>query len=176
TTYRSTRQILEAANAVIRNNPARHKKSLRSAVGDGDPVGFQVLDDEEGEAEFVVKEIATAVQSGRARHSDFAVLFRTAVQPRAFEAKLRAKRIPYVLVGGMSFFDRKEVRDVIAFLKLVQNPDDEMSLLRVVNVPPRGVGDTTVDRVLEYATTHGMSAGKAVGEAQMIEKVPPSAV
>src|SRR6185436_6850070 len=134
--------ILDAANAVIGNNPARHDKSLRSALGDGDPVTFQVEDDEEAEADFVVKEIGSAVQSGRARYSDFAVLFRTAVQPRAFEAKLRAKNVPYVLVGGMSFFDRKEVRDVIAFLKLVQNPDDEMSLLRVVNVPPRGVGDT----------------------------------
>jgi DNA helicase II / ATP-dependent DNA helicase PcrA len=76
----------------------------------------------------------------------------------------------------MSFFDRKEVRDILAFLKLVQNPDDEMSLLRIVNVPPRGVGDTTVDRVLEYATTHGISAGKAFDEAEKIEKLPPAAV
>jgi DNA helicase-2/ATP-dependent DNA helicase PcrA len=176
TNYRSTRQILDAANAVIRNNPARHDKSLRSALGEGEPVLFQEMEDEEAEAETVVKEIQTSVASGRARHSDYAILFRTAVQPRAFEAKLRARNVPYVLVGGMSFFDRKEVRDVIAFLKLVQNPDDEMSLLRVVNVPPRGVGDATVDRVLEHATTHGMSAGKAFDEAQTIEKVPPSAV
>jgi DNA helicase-2/ATP-dependent DNA helicase PcrA len=176
TNYRSTRQILDAANAVIRNNPSRHEKSLRSALGEGDPVLFQELDDEESEAEFVVKEITSAVATGRARHADFAVLFRTAVQPRAFEAKLRARNVPYVLVGGMSFFDRKEVRDIVSFLKLVANPDDESSLLRVVNVPPRGVGDTTVDRVLEYATTHGISAGKAFDEAEKIEKVPPSAV
>jgi DNA helicase-2/ATP-dependent DNA helicase PcrA len=174
--YRSTAQILDAANAVIRNNPSRHEKSLRSELGAGDPVLFQVLEDEEGEAEYVVKEIQTAVQSGRARPSDFAILFRTAVQPRAFEAKLRARNVPYVLVGGMSFFDRKEVRDVVAFLKLVQNPDDEMSLLRVVNVPPRGVGATTVDRVLEYATAHGVSAGKAFDEAEKIEGLPPAAV
>jgi DNA helicase-2/ATP-dependent DNA helicase PcrA len=176
TNYRSTRQILDAANSVIRNNPSRHEKSLKSALGEGDPVLFQVLEDEEAEAEYVVKEITTAVASGRARHSDFAVLFRTAVQPRVFEAKLRARAVPYVLVGGMSFFDRKEVRDIVSFLKLVQNPDDETSLLRVVNVPPRGVGDTTIDRVLEYATTHGISAGKAFDEAEKIEKLPPAAV
>jgi DNA helicase-2/ATP-dependent DNA helicase PcrA len=128
------------------------------------------------EAEHVVKEITTSVQTGRARFSDFAVLFRTAVQPRAFEAKLRSRNVPYVLVGGMSFFDRKEVRDIVAFLKLVANPDDESSLLRVVNVPPRGVGDTTVDRVVEYATTHGISAGRAFDEAEKIEKLPPAAV
>jgi DNA helicase-2/ATP-dependent DNA helicase PcrA len=176
TNYRSTRQILDAANSVIRNNPSRHEKSLKSALGEGDPVLFQVLEDEEAEAEYVVKEITTAVASGRARHSDFAVLFRTAVQPRVFEAKLRARAVPYVLVGGMSFFDRKEVRDIVSFLKLVQNPDDETSLLRVVNVPPRGVGDTTIDRILEYATTHGISAGRAFDEAEKIEKLPPVAV
>src|SRR6185295_18103797 len=176
TNYRSTRLILEAANAVIGNNPSRHDKRLRSALGEGEPVQFVELDDEEGEAEHVVKEIVGATQSGKARLSDFAVLFRTAVQPRAFEAKLRARNVPYVLVGGMSFFDRKEVRDVIAFLKLVHNPDDESSLLRVVNVPPRGVGDTTVDRVLEHATTHGISAGKAFDEAEKIDKLPPVAV
>ena len=175
TNYRSTRQILDAANAVIRNNPSRHDKTLRSSLGEGEPVLFQETDDEETEAETVVKEIVTAAQSGRARYSDFAVLFRTAVQPRAFEAKLRARNVPYVLVGGMSFFDRKEVRDVIAFLKLVQNPDDEMSLLRVVNVPPRGVGDTTIDRVLEHATKHGITAGAAFDQAAVIDKVPPAA-
>jgi len=176
TNYRSTKPILDAANAVIRNNPSRHAKELTSALGAGEPVTILELDDEETESEHVVKEITTAVQTGRARFSDFAILFRTAVQPRAFEAKLRARNVPYILVGGMSFFDRKEVRDVVAFLKLVRNPDDESSLLRVVNVPPRGVGDSTVDRVVEYATTHGISAGRAFDEAQMIEKLPPTAV
>jgi DNA helicase-2/ATP-dependent DNA helicase PcrA len=176
TNYRSTKPILDAANAVIRNNPSRHEKELVSALGPGEPVQILELDDEESEAEHVVKEISASVQTGRARYSDFAVLFRTAVQPRAFEAKLRSRNVPYVLVGGMSFFDRKEVRDVVAFLKLVQNPDDEPSLLRVVNVPPRGVGDTTVDRVVEYATAHGISAGRAFDEAEKIEKLPPAAV
>src|SRR5690606_14889073 len=96
--------------------------------------------DENTEAEYVVKELMDRVRQGRSRFGDFAILFRTATQPRPFEAELRARGVPYVLVGGMSFFDRKEVRDVLAYLRLVANPADESSLLRIVNTPPRGVG------------------------------------
>ncbi len=161
TNYRSTEPILEAANAVIRNNPSRHEKTLRASMGPGEAVRVLELEDEEHEAEFVVDEIAQAVRTGRAKRGDYAVLFRTAVQPRTFEARLRALQIPYDLVGGMSFFDRKEVRDVLAYLRVAANPDDEASLLRVINVPPRGVGKTSVDRVLEIATKKGVSLGVA---------------
>ncbi len=176
TNYRSTRPILEAANAVIRHNSSRHEKSLVSAVGEGAPVRLTRLADEMIEARFVVEEILTLVRRGEGRLSDVAVLFRTQVQPRPFEAELRARGIPYVLVGGMSFFDRKEVRDVVAFLKVASNPDDEQAFLRVVNTPPRGIGKTTLDRVLAFATTEGISAPRAFARAEEIEGVSEDAV
>lgn len=156
TNYRSTQPILDAANKVIRNNPSRHEKSLHSANGDGEPVRLTRLSDETMEAQFVAEEVLRLVQLGKAKLSDFAVLFRTGTQPRPFEAEFRRAGIPYVLVGGMSFFDRKEVRDVMAYLKVVANPEDETSFLRIVNTPPRGIGKTTIDRALEVATDRGV--------------------
>jgi len=157
TNYRSTRQILDAANRVIRCNPARHAKTLRSHCGDGEEVKVVTVEDEEREARGVVADIRKRVLAGEVRYQDVAVLFRTAVQPRPFEVALRRHDVPYVLVGGQSFFDRKEVRDLLAFAKLVANPEDEVSLLRVINVPPRGVGKTTVDRLLAAAAERGCS-------------------
>ena len=176
TNYRSTAQILGAANRVIRNNPQRHDKTLRSAMGDGEPLMAVTMRDEAAEAETVVAEIKRLVEHDGHRFSDFAILFRTAVQPRPFEAELRMKQVPYVLVGGMSFFDRKEVRDVLSYLRLAANPKDEASLLRIVNAPPRGVGKTTIDRVLEFATREGISATDAFDRADEIEKVNARAV
>jgi len=173
TNYRSTQTILDAANAVIRHNRSRHEKTLRAPAGPGEPVRTFQLEDEEHEAELVVEEIAQLVRQGKARLGDFAILFRTQTQPRVFEARLRAARIPYELVGGMSFFDRKEVRDLLAYVRLAVNPDDEAAFLRMVNVPPRGVGKGTLDRVVEFATREGISAGAAFERA---EGVSPQAV
>ena len=158
TNYRSTEQILAAANAVIKNNKSRHEKTLKAACGSGEPVRIFPCEDEEHESEFVVDEIIRDTRANRIKYGDIAILFRTAVQPRAFETRLRASRIPYDLVGGMSFFDRKEVRDILAYVRLAANPFDESSLLRVVNVPPRGVGKASMDKVIDAATRDGISA------------------
>ena len=175
TNYRSTTQILNIANRVIAHNQGRHDKSLRSATGDGEPVTALVHDDEQAEAEYVAREITMLHDRRAARFGDFAVLFRAAAQTRAFEAALRARAIPYVLVGGMSFFDRKEVRDVLSYLRLAQNPRDEVSLLRIVNAPPRGVGKSTVEKVVAFATEQGISACEGFERAMEVEGVPESA-
>jgi DNA helicase-2/ATP-dependent DNA helicase PcrA len=171
TNYRSTEEILAAANAVIRHNRSRHEKTLRAAAGKGEPVRILSMEDEEHESQFVTDEILRETRAGRAKLGDYAILFRTAVQPRTFEARLRSARLPYELVGGMSFFDRKEVRDLLAYLRLAANPYDEASLLRVVNVPPRGVGKGSIDKALEAATRDGVSA--AVAFDRGVPGVPP---
>jgi DNA helicase-2/ATP-dependent DNA helicase PcrA len=176
TNYRSTRAILEAANAVIRNNASRHEKALESTRGDGEPVRCVRLKDETAEAQLVVREVRQLLRLEEARPADFAVLCRTQVQFRSFEAELRANGIPYVVVGGMSFFDRKEVRDVVAYLKLAVNPHDETSLLRVINTPPRGVGKASLDRVIDFATGHGIGASEAFERAGEIDGLAPAAV
>ena len=176
TNYRSTRPILDAANAVIRNNPARHEKKLRSARGSGEPVRLTRLRDEVTEARFVAEEITKLVRRREAKLSECAVLFRTQVQPRPFEVEFRAAGLPYVLVGGMSFFDRKEVRDILAFLKLVANSEDETSLMRVINTPPRAIGKTTIDRVVDFATENGISVHAAFERGDEIAGLSASAL
>jgi DNA helicase-2/ATP-dependent DNA helicase PcrA len=175
TNYRSTEPILEAANTVIRKNASRHDKALQSARGKGEAVRFMRLKDEVAEAQYVVEQIKNRM-SHDADAQDFAILCRTQVQFRPFEGELRAHGLPYVVVGGMSFFDRKEVRDIVAYLKLVVNARDETSLLRVINTPSRGVGKASIDRVLEFATNHGISASEAFDRASEIEGLSPQAV
>ena len=176
TNYRSTRPILDAANAVIRKNAARHEKALESARGHGEPVRFTRLSDETAEALFVVREMRNLLRLEEAKPQDFAILCRTQVQFRPFEGELRANGLPYVVSGGMSFFDRKEVRDIVAYLKLAVNPRDETSLLRIINIPARGVGKASLDRVLAFATEHGISAAEAFERASEIDGLSPSAV
>ncbi|MBL8861247.1 MAG: UvrD-helicase domain-containing protein [Planctomycetes bacterium] len=175
TNYRSTKAILDAANRVIAHNPTRLGKTLKAAAGVGEPVATLRMEDEVAEADHAAREIAELVRAKRFRWSDFAILFRTATQPRPFEVQLRARNVPYVLTGGMSFFDRKEVRDVLAYLRLAANVRDEVSLLRVVNAPPRGVGKSTIEKVVAFATEHGISACEAFERAREIEGVPESA-
>jgi DNA helicase-2/ATP-dependent DNA helicase PcrA len=176
TNYRSTREILDCANRVIRHNHGRHDKALVSARGAGEPVRSFALKDETAEAQFVVSEMRKLLRLEEARPRDFAILCRTQVQFRPLEAELRANGIPYVVVGGMSFFDRKEVRDVVAFLKLALHMGDEASLLRVINTPARGVGKTSIDRVVAFATEHGITASEAFERAGDIASLPEAAV
>jgi DNA helicase II / ATP-dependent DNA helicase PcrA len=149
--YRSTQRILAAANAVIAGNPHRHPKRLRTANGEGAPIERCEYEDEVAEAEAVASEIATRRYTGRVQWRDVAVLYRTNPQAKPLEEALRAKSIPYRVVGGTSFFDRKEVADAIAWLRAVANPDDDVAVRRIINVPARGIGRTTVLRIAEEA-------------------------
>ncbi len=165
TNYRSTDQILEAANRVIACNPNRHEKALRSAKGDGRSPTVQRLDDESEEATWVVHDMLRRLQADQLKPGDIAILFRTQQQPRPLETALREANLPYILVGGMSFFDRKEVRDVLSYVRLLHNPDDEASLLRIINRPARGVGKGSIDKVLAYATERGIGTAEAFTRA-----------
>ena len=175
TNYRSTAQILDAANRVIRNNPGRHDKTLRAHAGSGAPIRALLAVDEDQEAATIVGEIRRQVEYEESKWGDFAILFRTGPQARVFEAELRASRVPYTLVGGMSFFDRKEIRDIVAYLKLLVNPDDELALLRVINCPPRGIGKASIDRILQFSSDQGVAVSAAFTRAASVPGVPASA-
>src|SRR5262245_3218112 len=174
TNSRTTSEILDAANALIGKNPSRHDKELVAARGGGRPVRYARLKDETQEAQFVVEALRGLLTSGQARASECAILCRTQVQFRPFEGELRAQGVPYSVVGGLSFFDRKEVRDIVAYLRLAANPHDETSLLRVVNTPSRGVGKASLDRVLAFATEQGISASEAFARSAEIADLSPA--
>jgi superfamily I DNA/RNA helicase len=146
--YRSTNTILSAANAVIRHNVRRRPKRLWSQKGEGPPIALWTFATEEEEARTVVERIQFARQAHRIPLQDQAILFRTNAQSRPLETALRKARLRYRLVGGQSFFDRREVRDLLAYLKTFVNPGDDASLLRIANVPPRGLSDATLERLL----------------------------
>ena len=166
--YRSKAPILELANTLIAHNSTRHQKVLRASRDGGMPPKMVRFDNETKEAEEVVRDIRQRleVQDGpRTAPSDIAILFRTNEQPRAFELELRRAKIPYVLVGGMSFYDRKEVRDVLAYLRVLANPNDEVSLLRIINVPSRGIGASSIEALLEAAVAAGTPLWQALPSA-----------
>ncbi|MDR1924544.1 MAG: UvrD-helicase domain-containing protein [Planctomycetaceae bacterium] len=147
--YRSTKEIICWANNLIRFNIQRHGKSLKSAKS-GEPPVIRQCKDADIEAKFVVEDIRNRLKCG-CEPREIAVLFRTNEQPRLFEMEFRRANIPYILIGGQSFFDRKEVRDILSYLKLINRPSDEISLLRVFNTPPRGIGSVTVQHLTEQA-------------------------
>ena len=142
--YRSTQTILDAANAVIANNLGRKPKELWTDEGDGEAIVRYHADDEVDEAQWVAREIAKLHDGGDHRWDDIAVFYRTNAQSRVLEEQLMRVGIPYKVIGGTRFYDRREVKDALAYLKAVVNPADEVSVKRVLNVPKRGIGDTTV--------------------------------
>ncbi len=149
--YRSTRRILAAANAVIAGNKHRHAKQLRTENPIGAPIDYYEHADEEAEAETIVKEVSVRRFTQKLDWGDFAILYRTNTQARPLEEALRAKAIPYRVIGGTSFFDRKEVADTLAYLRAVAHPRDEVAIRRIINYPTRGIGRATVLRVAERA-------------------------
>ncbi len=154
--YRSTAPILRMANTLIAMNRHRHEKSLVAARPGGERPRILQLPDELEEARHVAGEIRVQVDAGQARHREFAILLRTNEQSRVFEQELRKASLPYVMVGGTSFYDRREVRDLMAYVKLLVNPRDEVSLLRIINNPPRGISRTTSTKIQETATRRGV--------------------
>ncbi len=169
--YRSTGNILAAANAVIGRNRKRKEKVLWTAGGGGAPVRCIRCLDGEDEARMVVERIHAESARGNCRFSDFAVLFRTNAQSRAFEEQLRYENIPYVLIGGQQFFDRKEVKDVLAYFKVVLNPQDEVNLLRILNFPRRGIGSTSADRMIRQSVAENLPLWDVLKEAPAMEEL-----
>lgn len=173
--YRSTRVILHAANAVIKNNPRRRPKELWSAKGQGDFIGVQSFDDEEKEAEAVVGEIEFNRMTKRIPWKDHAILFRTNIQARPLETALRKAEVRYNLIGGQSFFDRREIRDFLAYMKTMVNPNDDASLLRIANVPVRGLSDVTMERLLNASQERSGSVWQAMNNDLVIHEFQPRA-
>jgi len=162
--YRSTSAILEIANRLIHFNKVRHDKTLKAARAGGEPPRILQFNNETDEAEQTVADIRRRLEMDHLQPRDFAILFRTNEQPRAFETELRKAKIPYVILGSQSFFDRKEVKDVLAYLRVIDRPQDEVSLLRIINNPPRGIGDKTVETLLKEA----VGSGKPIWEVMKV--------
>lgn len=166
--YRSTGNILNAANAVIHNNVGRKEKKLWTDKGDGGKVHFRQFDTAYEEAEYIADDIAHSVKRGKGSYGDYAVLYRTNAQSRLLEERMIAEGIPYDVVGGVNFYARKEIKDVLAYLKTIDNGQDDVAVKRIINIPKRGIGQTTIDRVQAYADDRQISFYDALKEADRI--------
>jgi DNA helicase-2/ATP-dependent DNA helicase PcrA len=173
--YRCTDDILLHANRLVTHNRGRHRKVLRASKKSSDKVRFLDYPDEQLEAEKVVFEIRFHIQQKGVSAGDFAILFRTNEQPRLFESELRRQGVPYTLIGSQSFFDRKEIKDLMCYLKVIDRPDDEASLLRIINVPPRGIGASSSTKILERAVKEGRPFWTVAAEAARSGEIPKKA-
>ena len=170
--YRSTRPILDAASAVIRNNSRRKDKDLVAHRDDGEAVVWCRANNEYGEAEFVVNTILALRRREGVRNGDCAVFYRTNAQSRVFEDRLRRENIPYRVVGGMKFYERKEVKDVLAYMKFIANPLDRVSLLRIINTPARGIGKVTIEKIRAAAASEGVPEWHVIRDGLTGERPP----
>ena len=164
--YRSTNSILETANGVIRNNRERKEKNLWSELGEGDPVRVVEVEDEHAEARFVAAEIAALVEQGYSG-SEVAVFYRTNAQSRVLEDVLVRQGIAYQVVGGPRFYERAEIKDLVAYLQVIDNPFDAVSLLRIANKPRRGIGDSSLARLMTFADQAEMSLWEATARCDV---------
>src|ERR1700687_2463360 len=176
--YRSTQNILQAASAVVANNLRRKGKNLWTSRQGGTKIGYYEAPDGENEALFAADWIARYIRgaSERGETPRAAVLYRTNSQSRLFEEAMRRYGLKYHVVGGFSFYERAEIKDLISYLKVIQNPDDSVSLLRVINTPVRGIGKTTIEMIERLALETGLSMWGAVGEAIKRELLPARAL
>ena len=173
--YRSTETILNAANGVIRNNYGRKDKALWTENGVGDKLVFQQFDNAYDEADYVVSDIREHVREGERSYNEHAILYRTNAQSRIFEEKFVTANIPYKIVGGINFYARKEIKDLLAYLKTIDNGLDDLAVRRIINVPKRGIGLTTINRVQENAAERGVSFYEALRTADMIPGIGKAA-
>ncbi|MBM98695.1 MAG: AAA family ATPase [Planctomycetaceae bacterium] len=166
--YRSTAEIIAIANRLIRYNRVRHDKSLIAARAGGEKPKILQFPTETDEAEQTVADIVRRLAREDCEPNDFAILFRTNEQPRLFESELRRANVPYVLIGGMSFFDRKEVRDILSYLRMLVTPEDEPSLLRIINTPPRGISQKAVQAMVDEAVKRGCPVWEVLPHASRL--------
>lgn len=169
--YRSTSNILNAANAVIRNNRGRKEKALWTDKGDGSRLDFRQFDTAYDEAEYIVEAIRKQVAAGKFSYHDNAILYRTNAQSRIFEEKFVTANIPYKIVGGINFYARREIKDILSYLKTVDNGQDDLAVRRIVNVPKRGIGLTSINRVQEYAADREIGFYEALRAVDLIPNI-----
>jgi DNA helicase II / ATP-dependent DNA helicase PcrA len=170
--YRSTKRILLAANKVIANNMNRKAKNLWTENPEGNKLVYYRADSEQGEAQFVAGKIKELTRDGKYKLSDIAILYRTNAQSRVMEEVLLKSNIQYSIVGGTKFYDRKEIRDILAYLRLISNPDGDLNLQRVINVPKRGIGSSSLDKIANFAAMHDLSLFQALDSVELIGLSP----
>lgn len=173
--YRSTQNVLDAANAVIRNNVGRKEKALWTDKGVGSRIHFKQFDTAYEEAEYVAEDISRKNRGGELEYGDCAILFRTNAQARLMEERFVVEGIPYDVVGGVNFYARREIKDLLAYLKTIDNGRDDLAVKRIINVPKRGIGATTINRVQEYAIERNIGFYDALKEADQIMAIGKSA-
>lgn len=169
--YRSTSNILNAANAVIRNNVGRKDKTLWTDNGDGEKIQFRQFDSAYDEAEYIVDDIRKRVREKEYSYHDNVILYRTNAQSRMFEEKFVTANIPYKIVGGINFYARREIKDLLAYLKTVDNGKDDLAVRRIVNVPKRGIGLTSINRVQDYAAAYNIGFYDALRAVDLIPNI-----
>ena len=169
--YRSTQNILSAANAVIANNDGRKEKNLWSEAGAGAMITGYVAESEHDEADFVVREIGRLRDLGKSNPGDTAIFYRTNAQSRVFEEVFMRIGIPYKVVGGVRFYERKEIKDFLAYLRVVVNPEDEVSLRRIINTPKRGIGDRALDLIDLYAKDNNLTFWQSLCEVEKNQEI-----
>lgn len=155
--YRSTKSILDVANEVIRNNYKRKVKKLWTDNEDGDNIIFNFLQSEQAEAQYIAEEIIKGIEEEGKEYKDYAILYRTNAQSRVLEERFIRENIPYKIVGGISFYQRKEIKDILAYLKIINNSIDDLAVKRIINVPKRGIGQTSIEKVEAFAYSNDMS-------------------
>jgi DNA helicase-2/ATP-dependent DNA helicase PcrA len=166
--YRSTKNILKAANAVIENNRNRKPKNLWTENNEGTSISYYRAVTEQDEAYFVAKKIREEVETGKRSYNEFAVLYRTNAQSRVIEEVFLKSNIPYKIVGGIKFYDRKEIKDILAYLRLIANPQDEISFARIINVPKRGIGAASIDKIINYGVQHDLPLTEVLEQIDLI--------